>query len=149
MNPVATTLCPAGERLDLQAMLIGIAGLAWLVPAAQAAEYAAYLLMASDPLSPFDAQALSAAGIILIGCVCLLADRSCTCRWLLAYAIMVLQGLASAIPWNVYITETEYFNLRAHQPPTQQLLADNLETIELLVSQFAYVHHFNDDFFKV
>lgn len=60
-------------------------------------------------------------------------------RWLLAYAIMVLQGLASAIPWNVYITETEYFNLRAHQPPTQQLLADNLETIELLVSQFANV----------
>ena len=59
---------------------------------------------------------------------------------MLAYSIMVLHGLASAIPWNVYITETEYFSLRVHEPPTQQLVADNFETIELLVSQFAYAH---------
>ncbi|EIE23913.1 hypothetical protein COCSUDRAFT_62444 [Coccomyxa subellipsoidea C-169] len=58
-------------------------------------------------------------------------------RWHLVYAIVVLQGLASAVPWNVYVTESEYFGLRVHVPPFSRVLADNFENVNLVTSQAA------------
>ncbi|CAL8462533.1 g2066 [Coccomyxa elongata] len=58
-------------------------------------------------------------------------------RWHLVYAIIVLQGLASAVPWNVYVTESEYFGLRVHVPPFSRILADNFENVNLVISQAA------------
>jgi equilibrative nucleoside transporter 1/2/3 len=54
------------------------------------------------------------------------------------YAIVVLQGLASAVPWNVFVTESEYFGLRVHVPPSSRVLADNFENVNLVISQAAY-----------
>ncbi|KAK9906501.1 hypothetical protein WJX75_002983 [Coccomyxa subellipsoidea] len=58
-------------------------------------------------------------------------------RWHLVYAIVVLQGLASAVPWNVFVTESEYFGLRVHVPPSSRVLADNFENVNLVISQAA------------
>ncbi len=58
-------------------------------------------------------------------------------RWHLVYAIIVLQGLASAVPWNVFVTESEYFGLRVHVPPFSRILADNFENVNLVISQAA------------
>ena len=51
------------------------------------------------------------------------------------YAIVVLQGLASAVPWNVFVTESEYLALRAHAPPFQDVVANNFENVNNVVSQ--------------
>lgn len=51
------------------------------------------------------------------------------------YAIVVLQGLASAVPWNVFVTESEYLALRVHRPPFPALVADNFENVNMIVSQ--------------
>jgi len=58
-------------------------------------------------------------------------------RWNIVYTIIVLQGLASAVPWNVYVTESEYFGLRVHVPPYSRILADNFENVNLVTSQAA------------
>ncbi len=60
-------------------------------------------------------------------------------RWHLVYSIIVLQGLASAVPWNVFVTESEYFGLRVHVPPFSRVLADNFENVNLVISQAACV----------
>ncbi len=52
-------------------------------------------------------------------------------------AIIILQGLAAALPWNVYVTEAEFFTLRVHIPPYNRVLADNFENVNLLTSQAA------------
>ena len=52
-------------------------------------------------------------------------------------AIVIVQGLASALPWNVYVTESEFFTLRVHVPPFHRVLADNFENAQLLTSQAA------------
>ena len=57
--------------------------------------------------------------------------------WHLVQAIIIVQGLASALPWNVYVTESEYFTLRVHVPPFNRVLADNFENVNLLTSQAA------------
>ncbi len=58
-------------------------------------------------------------------------------RWRLVQAIIIVQGLASALPWNVYVTESEFFTLRVHVPPFHRVLADNFENAQLLTSQAA------------
>ena len=55
------------------------------------------------------------------------------------YAIVVLQGLASAVPWNVFVTESEYLALRVHRPPFLDLIADNFESVNNIVSQAGWV----------
>ena len=64
-------------------------------------------------------------------------DRCARRRWHLVYVIVVLQGLASAVPWNVFVTESEYFGLRVHVPPYSRVLADNFENVNLVISQAA------------
>ena len=70
---------------------------------------------------------------------CLGSDRplklGILCRWNIVYAIVILQGLASAVPWNVFVTESEYLALRVHKPPFQDLVADNFENVNNFVSQ--------------
>ena len=51
------------------------------------------------------------------------------------YAIVVLQGLASAVPWNVFVTESQYLALRVHRPPYRNVVADNFENMNMVVSQ--------------
>ena len=51
------------------------------------------------------------------------------------YAIVVLQGLASAEPWNVFVTESQYLALRVHRPPYRNVVADNFENMNMIVSQ--------------
>ncbi|KAK9821266.1 hypothetical protein WJX74_005355 [Apatococcus lobatus] len=46
----------------------------------------------------------------------------------LVYIIMVLLGLATLLPYNVFLTETEYFTVRGHQAPYPRSLADQFET---------------------
>ena len=58
-------------------------------------------------------------------------------RWHLVQAIVIVQGLACALPWNVYVTESEFFTLRVHIPPFNRVLADNFENAQLLTSQAA------------
>ena len=58
-------------------------------------------------------------------------------RWHIVQLIVILQGLAAALPWNVYVTEAEFFTLRVHIPPFNRVLADNFENVNLLTSQAA------------
>jgi hypothetical protein len=48
---------------------------------------------------------------------------------------MALLGLANLLPWNVFISQPEYFNVRVHQLPTLQALADGVETAIVIVFQ--------------
>ena len=40
------------------------------------------------------------------------------------------------LPWNVFITESEFFDIRVHVPPTYGSIADSFETAIVLVFQF-------------
>ncbi|KAK9819625.1 hypothetical protein WJX72_000372 [[Myrmecia] bisecta] len=50
-------------------------------------------------------------------------------RYRLVYIILCLLGVATLLPYNVFITETGYFSVRVHQPPYAAGLADNFEAI--------------------
>lgn len=60
-------------------------------------------------------------------------------RGKIVYGILCLLGVATLLPWNVFITENEFFDVRVHQPPTYSALADNFETSIVLIFQFVYV----------
>lgn len=45
------------------------------------------------------------------------------------YWLMCLLGISALLPYNVMLTEAEYFTVRTHQEPTIELIADNFETI--------------------
>lgn len=60
------------------------------------------------------------------------------CRGKLVYGILCLLGVATLLPWNVFITENEFFDIRVHQPPTYHAIADNFETAIVLIFQFVY-----------
>lgn len=44
----------------------------------------------------------------------------------MVWAIMCLLGVATLLPWNVFITETDFFNVRVHVPPTYHAIADGM-----------------------
>ena len=54
----------------------------------------------------------------------------------MVYWILCLLGVATLLPWNVYITESEFFDIRVHVPPTYNGIADSCETAIVLVFQF-------------
>ncbi|CAL5222718.1 g5121 [Coccomyxa viridis] len=58
-------------------------------------------------------------------------DRSRVVYW-----ILCLLGVATLLPWNVFITESEFFDIRVHVPPTYDKIADSAETAIVLVFQF-------------
>ncbi|CAK0783744.1 hypothetical protein CVIRNUC_006943 [Coccomyxa viridis] len=58
-------------------------------------------------------------------------DRSSSVYW-----ILCLLGVATLLPWNVFITESEFFDIRVHVPPTYGSIADSFETAIVLVFQF-------------
>ena len=52
------------------------------------------------------------------------------------YWILCLLGVATLLPWNVFITESEFFDIRVHVLPTYGSIADSFETAIVLVFQF-------------
>ena len=65
------------------------------------------------------------------------SNRLCTVhrRLGLVYGVCCLLGLSTLLPWNVFITEKQFFNVRVQQPPTQPALADNFENIIVVAFQ--------------
>ena len=57
----------------------------------------------------------------------------------MVYWILCLLGVATLLPWNVFITESEFFDIRVHVSPTYDRIADSCETAIVLVFQFVYV----------
>ena len=57
------------------------------------------------------------------------------CRSRIVYWILCLLGVATLLPWNVFITESEFFDIRVHVPPTYDRVADSFETAIVLVFQ--------------
>jgi len=53
----------------------------------------------------------------------------------MVYWILCLLGVATLLPWNVFITESEFFDIRVHVPPTYDRVADSFETAIVLVFQ--------------
>ncbi|CAL8462012.1 g1543 [Coccomyxa elongata] len=52
------------------------------------------------------------------------------------YGILCLLGVATLLPWNVFITENEFFDIRVHVKPTYRSIADNFESAIVLTFQF-------------
>ena len=57
----------------------------------------------------------------------------------LVYGVCCLLGLSTLLPWNVFITEKQFFSVRVQQPPTQPALADNFENIIVVAFQIMCV----------
>lgn len=49
------------------------------------------------------------------------------------YLILVLVGTTTLLPWNVYITEKEFFDVRLHVKPTLPGVANNFMAVFSLV----------------
>ena len=49
---------------------------------------------------------------------------------------MCLLGVAALLPWNVFITENDFFDVRVHVDPTFPRIADSFESAIVLVFQF-------------
>lgn len=47
------------------------------------------------------------------------------CRFGLVYGILVVLGIGTLLPWNVFITETEFFDVRLHVEPISPTIANN------------------------
>ena len=58
------------------------------------------------------------------------------------YGVCCLLGLGTLLPWNVFITEKQYFDVRVQQPPTQPALADNFENIIVVSFQMLCVDRY-------
>eukprot|EP00884_Botryococcus_braunii_P019606 jgi/Botrbrau1/6329/Bobra.0339s0036.1 len=56
-------------------------------------------------------------------------------RFYLVYWILTLLGLANLLPFNVFISQPEYFAVRTHQVPTVPWLADGIETSIVIAFQ--------------
>jgi hypothetical protein len=67
--------------------------------------------------------------------ICISVQTVYCCRGSAVYGILCLMGVATLLPWNVFITENEFFNIRVHQPPTYITIADSFETAVVLVFQ--------------
>lgn len=49
------------------------------------------------------------------------------------YIILVLLGVGTLLPWNVFITEKEFFDIRLHVDPSIPLVANNFISLFGLV----------------
>jgi hypothetical protein len=54
----------------------------------------------------------------------------------MVWSIFCLLGVAALLPWNVFITVNDYFDVRVHAPPTYASLADGFENAIVIVFQF-------------
>lgn len=59
--------------------------------------------------------------------------RCCNCRYGLVYGILVILGIGTLLPWNVFITETEFFDVRLHVEPSSPTIANNFISLFGLV----------------
>ena len=50
-------------------------------------------------------------------------------RWGLCYLIFLLAGAGTMFPWNVFITERAYFDVRLFAPPFTPALANSFESV--------------------
>lgn len=50
-------------------------------------------------------------------------------RFYLVYFIFVLLGIATLLPWNVFVTETEFYDVRLHIPPYPEFVASNFLSV--------------------
>lgn len=41
------------------------------------------------------------------------------------YGILIVLGIGTLLPWNVFITETEFFDVRLHVDPAVPAIANN------------------------
>ncbi len=69
----------------------------------------------------------------------MLAHSLVLCSSRIVYWILCLLGVATLLPWNVFITESEFFDIRVHVSPTYDKIADSAETAIVLAFQFVYV----------
>lgn len=91
-------------------------------------------------LMQYAADALGALAAVLRGRRLLLAAASCRRRlgpnqstppsahkkrYGLVYGILVTLGVGTLLPWNVMITEKEFFDVRLHVPPYDARVAGN------------------------
>ena len=56
-------------------------------------------------------------------------DRPRDDRWGLCYLVFLLAGAGTMFPWNVFITERAYFDVRLFAPPFTPALADSFESV--------------------
>jgi equilibrative nucleoside transporter 1/2/3 len=56
----------------------------------------------------------------------------CT-RFGLVYGILVVLGVGTLLPLNVFLTEKEFFDIRLHVEPVQPLVANNFISLFGLV----------------
>lgn len=56
-------------------------------------------------------------------------------KLLLTWQISFLLGVGILLPWNIFITESRYFDARVHEPPYPPLLANNFESLFAAVYQ--------------
>jgi uncharacterized membrane protein YgcG len=55
----------------------------------------------------------------------------------LVYAILVVLGIGTLLPWNVFLTEKEFFDVRLHARPQLPSVASNFVSVFGLVFNFA------------
>jgi len=60
-------------------------------------------------------------------------------RYGLVYGVCCLLGLSTLLPWNVFITEKQFFSVRAQQLPTQPAVADNFTSVIVVAFQIMCV----------
>lgn len=51
------------------------------------------------------------------------------CRFRLVYITFGILGIGTLLPWNVVLTETDYFLVRSHVPPTAPSIANNFPAV--------------------
>ena len=56
-------------------------------------------------------------------------DRPRDDRFGLCYIVFLLAGAGTMFPWNVFITERAYFDVRLFAPPFTPALADSFESV--------------------
>ena len=54
----------------------------------------------------------------------------------MVWAIMCLLGIATLLPWNVFISFSGFFNVRVHVDPTYQAIADGFENAISIIFLF-------------
>jgi hypothetical protein len=55
------------------------------------------------------------------------------CRFGLVYGILVVLGIGTLLPLNVFLTEKEFFDIRLHVEPVQPTVANNFLSLFGLV----------------
>jgi hypothetical protein len=58
---------------------------------------------------------------------------ACMRSYGLVYGILVLLGVGTLMPWNVFITEKEFWDVRLHQDPFNPYVAHNFMSLFAIV----------------